>query len=85
MRESSREAETCCPPRTMLLLQSAEQRHIQIIAVKTNPGYQGNPGHEGSRANFNLPEHFVDEPTTFGRILSAQAPRQLQLTARLGF
>lgn len=38
-----------------------------------------------NRANFDLPEHLVDEPSTFGRIFSAQAPRQLQLTARIGF
>lgn len=34
--------------------------------------------------NFDLPEHFADEPTTFGRVFSAKAPRQLQLTARFG-
>jgi hypothetical protein len=37
------------------------------------------------RTNFNLPEHYADEPSTFGRIFSAKAPRQVQLTARLGF
>ena len=38
-----------------------------------------------NQTNFDLPEHFADEPTTFGRIFSAKAPRQVQLTARLGF
>ncbi len=38
-----------------------------------------------NQTNFDLPEHFADEPTTFGRIFSAKAPRQIQLTARLGF
>ena len=38
-----------------------------------------------NRASFDLPEHFVDEPSIFGRIFSAKAPRQLQLMARLGF
>jgi len=38
-----------------------------------------------NRANFDLPEHFVDEPATFGRILSAKAGRELQLTARFAF
>jgi hypothetical protein len=38
-----------------------------------------------NRTNFDLPEHFVDEPSTFGRILSAEAPRQVQLSARVGF
>jgi hypothetical protein len=38
-----------------------------------------------NRTNFDAPEHFVDEPTTFGRVFSAKAPRQLQLVARIGF
>ena len=38
-----------------------------------------------NRANFNLPEAFADEPTTFGRIFSAKAPRQIQLALRLSF
>jgi hypothetical protein len=38
-----------------------------------------------NRTNFNLPERFVDEPTTFGRTFSARAPRQFQLTARFTF
>ncbi len=37
------------------------------------------------RANFDLPEHNADEPATFGRIFSAKAPRELQLTARFTF
>jgi hypothetical protein len=38
-----------------------------------------------NRANYNLPEAFVDEPTTFGRIFSARAPRQIQFSARFLF
>lgn len=38
-----------------------------------------------NRTNFNLPERFVDEPASFGRIFSAKAPRQMQLTARFTF
>jgi Carboxypeptidase regulatory-like domain/TonB dependent receptor-like, beta-barrel len=38
-----------------------------------------------NRANFNLPQAYVDEPSTFGKILSAQAPRQIQLALRLNF
>lgn len=38
-----------------------------------------------NRTNFDLPEHFADEPATFGRIFSAKAARQVQLTARVGF
>ena len=38
-----------------------------------------------NRANFDLPGHFADAPSTFGRILSAKAPRELQLMARLRF
>jgi hypothetical protein len=38
-----------------------------------------------NRTNFDQPEHFVDEPTTFGHIFSAKAPRQVQLVARIGF
>lgn len=37
-----------------------------------------------NRANFNLPQAYVGEPT-FGQILSAQAPRQVQLALRLNF
>jgi hypothetical protein len=38
-----------------------------------------------NRANFDLPEHFVDEPATFGRIFSAKAPREWQASARFAF
>ena len=38
-----------------------------------------------NRANFNLPELYVDNPGTFGRIFSAQAPRQIQFAARFRF
>ena len=38
-----------------------------------------------NRTNFQLPERFLDEPSTFGRILSAKAPRQVQLSLRLQF
>lgn len=38
-----------------------------------------------NRTNFDAPERLADEPTTFGRILSAKAPRQFQLAARLRF
>ena len=38
-----------------------------------------------NRANFNLPQAYVDEPSTFGKILSAQAPRQIQLALRVNF
>lgn len=38
-----------------------------------------------NRTNFDLPERYADEPTTFGRIFSAKAPRQVQLGLRIGF
>jgi hypothetical protein len=38
-----------------------------------------------NRTNFQLPERFLDEPSTFGRILSARSPRQLQLSLRFQF
>ncbi|MBL8232352.1 MAG: TonB-dependent receptor [Bryobacterales bacterium] len=38
-----------------------------------------------NRTNFDLPERFADEPSTFGRIFSAKAPRQVQLGLRIGF
>ena len=38
-----------------------------------------------NRANFDVPELYVDDPGTFGRILSAKAQRQIQLAARIGF
>ena len=36
-----------------------------------------------NRAHFNSPEHFADEPATFGRVFSAKAPRQLQVALRV--
>jgi len=38
-----------------------------------------------NHTNFDLPEHYADEPSTFGRIFSAKAPREVQLTARFHF
>jgi len=38
-----------------------------------------------NRANFNLPEAFADQPDTFGKILSAKDPRQIQIALRLRF
>jgi hypothetical protein len=38
-----------------------------------------------NRTNFELPERFLDEPSTFGRVLSARPPRQVQLSLRLQF
>jgi hypothetical protein len=38
-----------------------------------------------NHTNFDLPQNYADNPSTFGRIFSANAPRQLQLAARLAF
>jgi len=38
-----------------------------------------------NRANFDLPQAFADDPTSFGRILSAKAPRQVQFALRFAF
>lgn len=38
-----------------------------------------------NRANFNLPDLYADQPSTFGHIYSAKAPRQIQLALRLRF
>ena len=38
-----------------------------------------------NRTNFDLPERVADDPTTFGRIFSAKASRQIQLALRLVF
>jgi hypothetical protein len=38
-----------------------------------------------NHTQFNLPEAFADNPATFGKILSAEAPRQIQLACRLSF
>ena len=38
-----------------------------------------------NRTNFELPERFLDEPSTFGRVLSAKSPRQVQISLRLQF
>jgi hypothetical protein len=37
-----------------------------------------------NRANFNLPQAYLNQPT-FGEILSARAPRQIQLALRFNF
>ena len=37
-----------------------------------------------NRANFNLPQAYFNQPT-FGQVLSAQAPRQIQLALRFSF
>ena len=38
-----------------------------------------------NRTNLDLPERFVDEPSTFGRVLSSKPPRQTQASLRLQF
>ncbi len=38
-----------------------------------------------NRANFNLPDLYADQPSTFGHIYSAKAPRQIQFSLRLKF
>ena len=38
-----------------------------------------------NRANFDVPQLLADDPSTFGRIFSANAPRQIQFALRLGF
>jgi hypothetical protein len=38
-----------------------------------------------NRTNYEMPERFLDEPSTFGRVLSAKSPRQLQISLRLRF
>jgi hypothetical protein len=38
-----------------------------------------------NRANFDLPQLIADDPSTFGRIFSAKAPRQIQFALRLAF
>ena len=38
-----------------------------------------------NRTNFDLPQRIADDPTTFGRIFSAKAPRQIQFALRFAF
>jgi len=38
-----------------------------------------------NRVNLEMPERFVDEPSTFGRVLSARASRQAQVSLRILF
>ena len=38
-----------------------------------------------NRTNFDLPNAYADQPATFGRILSAKAPRQIQMALRFQF
>jgi hypothetical protein len=38
-----------------------------------------------NRTNFDLPQNYADDPTSFGEIFSAKAPRQAQFAVRLQF
>jgi hypothetical protein len=38
-----------------------------------------------NRVNFEMPQNFADVPSTFGRIFSAYAPRQIQFALRYSF
>ena len=38
-----------------------------------------------NRVNFDMPQNFADVPSTFGRIFSAKAPRQIQFALRYSF
>ena len=38
-----------------------------------------------NRTNFDLPQLYVDDPATFGKIFSSEAPRQIQFALRLAF
>jgi hypothetical protein len=38
-----------------------------------------------NRVNFQMPQNFADVPSTFGRIFSANAPRQIQFALRYSF
>ena len=38
-----------------------------------------------NHVNYDLPELYADEPTTFGRVFSAKAARQAQLAVRINF
>jgi hypothetical protein len=38
-----------------------------------------------NRTNYDLPELYVDEAATFGRIFSAKSPRQIQVALRVAF
>ena len=38
-----------------------------------------------NRTQFDVPELFADQPSTFGKVLSARAPRQIQLALRLNW
>jgi hypothetical protein len=38
-----------------------------------------------NRVNFQMPQNFVDVPSTFGRIFSANPPRQIQFALRYSF
>jgi hypothetical protein len=38
-----------------------------------------------NNVNFDLPQNFADNPTTFGKVFSSKAPRQIQLALRFSF
>ena len=38
-----------------------------------------------NHTQFNLPEHYADQPSTFGKIFSAKPPRLVQFALRVGF
>ena len=38
-----------------------------------------------NHTQFNLPEHYADQPSSFGRIFSAKPPRLVQFALRVSF
>jgi hypothetical protein len=61
------------------------QNFSQTQKPRRKPSIKGQAFNSLNRANFNLPELYADGPGTFGKIFSAQAPRQIQFAARFRF
>jgi hypothetical protein len=57
-------------------------KHVTLAAVRLQ--LRAEAFNVFNRANFDLPDNFFGSPT-FGQVLSAQAPRRVQLEARLLF
>jgi hypothetical protein len=56
-----------------------------ILSERFSMTFEAQAFNSLNRVNFDLPQLYVDDPTTFGKIFSAEAPRQIQFALRLGF
>jgi hypothetical protein len=56
-----------------------------ILSERVSMTFEAQAFNSLNRVNFDLPQLYVDDPATFGKIFSAEAPRQIQFALRLAF